>query len=145
MCDSTKNSFLKTSPSALVDIKRQGRLRPTAGTSVQSIFAQKWPVIFQKGRHFSGNGFFSKKVFTFYVGLLLQRFPRVSRGCKPSAPPITPPIKRMEAFWCYFSVLVFLLPPRQEIFCQGSWFYLILIGQNSNLIPKFWLWMQKER
>jgi len=54
--------------------------------------------------------FLHKKVFTFYVGLLLQCSLEVTPGCMPSASFNPLLIKRREAYWCYFSVLVFPLP-----------------------------------
>jgi len=62
--------------------------------------------------------FLHKKVFTFYTGLLVQRSLEVSPGCMPSAPSNLPLIKWMDACLCYFSVLVFLLPPPQNFFSR---------------------------
>jgi len=80
-------------------------------TWVQSFFAWKWFEIFWKGGRFPVNGCFSKTVFTFYAGLLMQRSLEMRPGYMPSASPNLPLIKLRESYWCYFSTLVFLLPP----------------------------------
>jgi len=67
--------------------------------------------VFRKGWHFSENACFLKNVFTFYAGLLMHHFIKVSPWCISSAPPnpLAPLIKWREFYWCYFSVIVFPL------------------------------------
>jgi len=60
--------------------------------------------IFPKNRCFS-----KKKCLHFFAKLLMQRFLEVGPRCMTSALPNPPTIKRREAYWCYFSVFVFLL------------------------------------
>jgi len=64
--------------------------------------------------------FIQKKIFTFYAELLAQCFLEVIPGCMPSALSY-PPLIWKEAYWCYFSVLVFLLPSPRKFFCQRPW------------------------
>jgi len=77
-------------------------------------FTRNRAKIFKKDRHLSDMDIFHKKVFTFYVGLLVQRSLEVSSGCMLSASSNSPLIKRREAYCYYFSVLVF--PLLQKIF-----------------------------
>jgi len=65
-------------------------------------------------------GIFPKKVFTFYAGLLGQHSLEVSPGCMSSASSNLSLIKWREAYWCYFSVLVFLLPLSPEKFSANT-------------------------
>jgi len=55
--------------------------------------------------------FLHKKVSTFFAGLLVQRSLEVSPGWMANVPSNLPLIKQREAYWCHFSVLVFLLLP----------------------------------
>jgi len=49
----------------------------------------------------------------------MQRSLEVKPGCMPSAPPNSLLIKQKEAYWCYFSVLVFLLAFRRKNFADA--------------------------
>jgi len=50
-----------------------------------------------------------KMIFAFYSEPLIPRLLKVRPGCMPCAPPNLPLIKWREAYWCFFSILVFLL------------------------------------
>jgi len=68
-----------------------------------------------------------KKVFSFSVrGILDVACP----GCIPSAPSNQPLIKWREVYWCYFSVLAFLLLP-PTIFSPDT---LVLANGNEYLL-----------
>jgi len=54
---------------------------------------------------------FQNMIFTFYSEFLIQRLFELSPRCMPCAPPNPTLIKMREAYWCYFSVLAFSLPP----------------------------------
>jgi len=56
-----------------------------------------------------------------YAEFLMQRSLELCLGCMPCSAPSNPPlIKWREAYWGFFSVLVFLLPPPpvRKLFCR---------------------------
>jgi len=76
-----------------------------------------------------------KKVNTF-AEPLMQRPWGGGPGCVPSIPLKPPLLKGKESYWCFFSVLVFLLPSPWTFFCRGPWLSLPRIGvtlQNNTL------------
>jgi len=99
---------------------RSGVIKAKWGLATK-FFSQELELKFSKkiGIFFRKWVFLHKKVFTFCARLLLVQRSLEGPGCMPSAPFNPPLIKWKGAYWCYFSIVVFLLPPfPPNFFCR---------------------------
>jgi len=94
----------------LVNVKRQGWLSHV-GAWVEIFSHENGLKFSKKSRYFSEKECFQKKDLLFLRGALDTAFICGDPGCMPFAPFNLPLRKWREAYWCYFSVLVFPSPP----------------------------------
>jgi len=96
---------------ALVDVNRQEWLRPS-GTWIQSFFARVIGLNFsRKTGILPEMGISSKKDLHFLRRVLSAAFPWGESWVHAQCASNPPLVKWMEAYWCYFSVLVFPFVP----------------------------------